>query len=83
MLSDADLAALAVPRERYEHNTAAIRAEYSHVPDDAFRRGRARVIGALLAAPALYRTPVARQRWEQAARANLTAELARPTDGQV
>ena len=60
-----------------------IRTEYAHVADDVFRSGRARVIGALLAAPALYRTPAARQRWEQAARANLEAELARLTDGQV
>ena len=70
--------ARAVPAQHRGHP-----AEYAHVADEAFRSGRARVIGALLAAPALYRTPVARQRWEQAARANLTAELARLTDGQV
>ncbi len=40
VLSDADLASLAVPRDRYERNTAAIRAEYDHVPPtEAFRRG--------------------------------------------
>jgi predicted metal-dependent HD superfamily phosphohydrolase len=83
VLSDADLASLAVSPERYRRNSADIRLEFAHVGDEAFRSGRARVIGALLAAPALYRTPAARERWEQAARANLTAELARLTDGQV
>ena len=52
-------------------------------PDEAlphgqadFRAGRVRIIEELLAAPALYRTPVGRQKWEQRARANLADELA-------
>jgi predicted metal-dependent HD superfamily phosphohydrolase len=80
VLSDADLATLAVPTADYLDNGAAIRAEYAHVPDGDFRAGRAPIIEALLAAPALYRTPVGRQRWEAAARANLTAELASLSD---
>lgn len=83
VLSDADLASLAVPLEQYRRNSADIRIEFAHVADETFRSGRARVIAALLAAPALYRTPAARERWEQAARSNLAAELARLTDGQV
>lgn len=75
VLSDADLATLALPPEAYQHNSAAIRDEYGHVPDDAFRSGRTRMIESLLAAPNLYRTPLGRQRWEARARANLTAEL--------
>lgn len=75
VLSDADLAVLALPPAEYRSNTAKVRAEYGHVPDDDFRAGRARIIGALLAAPALYRTPDGRRLWEDAARANLTAEL--------
>ncbi len=75
VLSDADLAALAVPPEEYRRNSAAIRAEYSHVPEEKFRAGRARVIRALLGGPGLFRTPAARRRWEAAARANMTAEL--------
>ena len=76
VLSDADLAVLAVPRAEYQRNSANVRAEYGHVSDEDFRVGRARVIAKLLAAPALYRTDVARELWESAARANLTAELA-------
>jgi predicted metal-dependent HD superfamily phosphohydrolase len=80
-LCDADLAILAAEPERYRRNTAAVRAEYAHVPDDAFRAGRARIISALLAAPALYRTPVGHRQWEQRARANLAAELRELTPG--
>ena len=40
VLSDADLAALALPREGYRRNSDAIRAEYAHIPDEVFRKGR-------------------------------------------
>jgi predicted metal-dependent HD superfamily phosphohydrolase len=40
-----------------------------------FRAGRAAVLRALDEATQLYRTPTARERWEAAARANVTAEL--------
>ena len=76
VLSDADLAALAVPRESYVRNTAAIRAEYGHVPDDAFRRGRVQVLVALLGGPGVFRTDYARREWEPSAQGNLRAELA-------
>lgn len=75
-LSDADLAVLALPPEQYRHNSALIRQEYAHVPDDAFRAGRAQVIEALLAGPGLFHTPLGRREWEAAARANMNAELA-------
>ncbi|AQT82142.1 metal-dependent phosphohydrolase [Mycolicibacterium litorale] len=76
VLSDADLAALAVPRERYVQNTAAIRAEYSHVSDEAFRKGRMQVLVALLGGPGVFRTEYARREWEGPAQGNLRAELA-------
>lgn len=75
VLSDADLAVLALEPEDYRRNSARVRAEYRHVSDADFRAGRARVITALLAAPSLYRTPEARRMWEDAARRNLTSEL--------
>ncbi|WP_445167564.1 HD domain-containing protein [Mycolicibacterium sp. Dal123E01] len=80
VLCDADLAALAVPREHYVRNTAAIRAEYGHVPDDAFRRGRVQVLVALLGGPGVFRTDYARREWEPLAQGNLRAELATLTD---
>ncbi|MET0898298.1 MAG: metal-dependent phosphohydrolase [Mycobacterium sp.] len=76
VLSDADLAVLALPPEQYRRNSGLIRQEYGHVPEDAFRAGRAKVIESLLAGPDLFRTPVGREQWEAAARANMNAELA-------
>ena len=75
LLCDADLAVLARPADWYDRYAAAIREEYRHVPDDAFRAGRAAVLRRLLDLPALYRTPELRDRWEAAARANLHREL--------
>ncbi|WP_018683297.1 HD domain-containing protein [Actinokineospora enzanensis] len=74
VLCDADLAILA--SAEYRAYVDAVRAEYAHVPDDQFRAGRAAVLRGLLELPQLYRTPQARSRWETAARANMTAELA-------
>ncbi|MFI6814718.1 metal-dependent phosphohydrolase [Nonomuraea sp. NPDC050328] len=74
-LCDADLAILASPA--YDAYASAIRQEYAHVPDEAFRQGRAAVLRRLLAVPRLYRTETGHERWERAARANMTAELTR------
>lgn len=76
VLSDADLSALAAPDERYRHNSAAIRAEYGHVSEEAFRKGRIQVLTGLLQGPGVFRTDEARRRWEAVARRNLLAELA-------
>src|SRR4051794_19435948 len=75
VLSDADLAILASEPQRYGRYVRSVREEYSHVPEELFRTGRAAVLRALEAAPQLFRTPPARERWEAAARANLAAEL--------
>lgn len=76
VLSDADLAILAAPRDRYERYVDQIRVEYVHVPDDQFRIGRARVLQAFLDRPAIYRTAHGRRHWEEPARTNLAAEIA-------
>ena len=76
LLCDADLAILASDEERYADYAAAIRREYAHVPDDAFRGGREQVLRALLELPSIYRLEPLRAAWEEKARANLTRELA-------
>lgn len=76
-LSDADLAILAAPSERYQEYVATVRSEYAHVPDEDFAAGRAAVLADLLAKTTLFHTAAARERWEEAARANVAAELAR------
>lgn len=80
VLSDADLAALALPRDLYRLNSADIRAEYAHIPDEVFRKGRRQVLVSLLEGPGVFRTGPGRQWWEAAARDNLRAELATLTE---
>jgi predicted metal-dependent HD superfamily phosphohydrolase len=75
LLCDADLSILAADPARYDAYAAAVRREYGHVPDDAFRIGRAEVLRHLLGLPVLYRAVPERAEWEVRARANLTPEL--------
>lgn len=75
VLCDADLAVLAADEQGYAAYTAAVRAEYRHVPEDLFRAGRAAVLQGLAEQPRLFRTATARTRFEAAARANLQREL--------
>jgi predicted metal-dependent HD superfamily phosphohydrolase len=74
-LSDADLAILAAPAERYAEYATSVREEYAHVPDDAFAAGRSAILRDLLGKPHLFHTSYARGAWEDAARANVRQEL--------
>ena len=76
LLSDADLAVLAAPPDRYASYVAGVREEYAHLDEETFRRGRAQVLASFAERPALFSTDHARDRWEAAARANLASELA-------
>jgi predicted metal-dependent HD superfamily phosphohydrolase len=75
-LCDADLAILAASADDYAAYTRAVRAEYAHYDDAAFRAGRAAVLQALLDLPRLFRTPTGYAQWQPQAHANLRAELA-------
>ncbi|ROP31649.1 HD domain-containing protein [Couchioplanes caeruleus] len=75
LLCDADLAILAAEPDRYAAYTEAIRREYAHVPDEAFRAARAQVLVSLLELPAIYRHAPLHAAWEARARANLEKEL--------
>jgi predicted metal-dependent HD superfamily phosphohydrolase len=75
LLCDADLAILAGDDDRYAEYAAAIRREYAHVPEDAFRAGRQQVLRALLELPSIYRLAPLREAWETKARTNLEKEL--------
>ena len=72
----ADLAILAAPPQRYAEYARDVRQEYADVPDEHFTRGRTAVLGDLLAKESLFHTTAARERWEDAARTNVSAELA-------
>lgn len=75
LLCDADLAVLGASAPEYERYRTAVRLEYAHIPDEAFRQGRSRVLEQLLALEPLFRTTRAGERWAGTARQNLAAEL--------
>jgi predicted metal-dependent HD superfamily phosphohydrolase len=77
LLADADLAILGVESDGYRRYAEQVRAEYSHVPDDAFRAGRSAVLTKLLDLDPIYHLAPHREAWESRARANMRAELAR------
>ncbi|MEU3738340.1 MULTISPECIES: hypothetical protein [unclassified Streptomyces] len=74
-LCDADLAILAAAPDAYAAYAAAVREEYSFVPDEDFRAGRAAVLRQLIALPRLFRTPYGAAEWEGPARENLATEM--------
>jgi predicted metal-dependent HD superfamily phosphohydrolase len=69
-----DLAILGAPRPVYDAYAAAIRREYPHIPEPAYRRLRTKVLGRLLEASPLYPDPILRARLEIGARANIMRE---------
>lgn len=79
VLCDADLAILAADPARYADYVAGVRREHTALSDEQFAAGRAAVLRGLLARPAIFHTPTGRTRWEEAARANIRAELSRLT----
>lgn len=76
ILIDADLAILAAEPAQYDAYARAIRQEYAHVPDEAYRAGRVEVLKRLGERPFLYYLPAHRS-WETRARDNLGREIAR------
>lgn len=75
ILLDADLAILAAEPGEYDVYAQAIRQEYVHVPDEAYREGRAQVLRSFGERPFLYYLPE-HQSWKLKARANIQRELA-------
>lgn len=72
---DCDLAILASEPAGYRDYAGAIRREFAHVPDVAYRTGRTHVLRTFLARSAIYMTPDRRQSWEAAARRNIVDEI--------
>ena len=76
ILVSIDLAILGAPAADYDTYAQAVRAEYAHVSDEAWRAGRPRVLQQFLDAPVIYPEPDLRGRFEAQARANLAREIA-------
>jgi predicted metal-dependent HD superfamily phosphohydrolase len=80
LLVDIDLAILGADAARFDEYERQVRAEYDHVPDDAFRDGRRRILRQFLDRPVIYRTPASRRALEARARANLARSIAALSD---
>lgn len=77
LVCDADLAILGSAPDRYTRYTEQVRREYAHVPDELFAPVRAEILEGLLDAGPFFRTPVGAERWEAAARRNVSDEILR------
>lgn len=73
---DMDLAILGAGAEAFDAYERGVRREYAHVPDEAFRAGRAAVLERFTQRERLYFSEWGRARFEAAARANLARSLA-------
>ena len=76
ILISIDLSILAAEPPRYDAYAAAIRREYAHVPDAAYRAGRADVLRRFAARPVIFPDASFARAWETKARDNLARELA-------
>jgi predicted metal-dependent HD superfamily phosphohydrolase len=76
ILISIDLSILAAEPSRYDTYAAAIRKEYAHVPDDAYRAGRTEVLRRFAVRPMIFPDAAFAQACEQKARDNLARELA-------
>jgi predicted metal-dependent HD superfamily phosphohydrolase len=76
LLLDIDLLILATDRERFEDDDAAIRKEYAWVIDDAYTRGRGKVLQSFLDRYSIYHVPEIRGILEENARQNIKRTIA-------
>lgn len=75
ILVSIDLAVLGAPADRYDAYARAVREEYAHVPDDAWRQGRAAVLQRFLDAQVIFPDPAFAEWLDAQARDNLSREL--------
>jgi predicted metal-dependent HD superfamily phosphohydrolase len=75
LFTDADLSILGSAPEAYQAYSRQVRAEYAAYPDQIYAAGRRRVLERLLAMPRIFKSDFFFERFEAAARQNLTAEM--------
>ena len=74
-LLDLDLTPLGEEPELFARNTRRLRAEYRHLPEADWERGRLAFLRKLQAAPALFRSAPLAMAFERQARKNIAREL--------
>jgi predicted metal-dependent HD superfamily phosphohydrolase len=75
MFLDFDLAILGTTPEIYKKYSKAIRAEYSFVPEDLYRRERRKILQSFSEREFIYYTADLREFYEEAARINIANEI--------
>jgi predicted metal-dependent HD superfamily phosphohydrolase len=74
---DIDLAILGQDEEKFDEYERNIRQEYAFVPEDVFKRERAKVLRYFLNRPSIFLTEYLIQKYEKRARRNLTRSIAK------
>jgi predicted metal-dependent HD superfamily phosphohydrolase len=82
LIADIDLSILGSDAAAYLRYARNIRTEYSFVPEEAFRAGRAAILRAFVARDRIYFTEPLRLCYESGARANLATEIAMLESGR-
>lgn len=75
LIADIDLSILGSAPSIYRRYAAAIRNEYSFVPDDQYAAGRTKILSGFLKRPQLFSGPSFREALESNARINLQTEI--------
>ena len=75
LVLDIDLSILGQPSEIFDKYERQIRFEYSWVPEEAFRAGRAKILQRFLERPTIYRLKYFKEKYETIARENLQRSL--------
>ena len=80
LLLDIDLAILGADEAVFDAYDRAVREEYAHLSEEAYRKGRAEILRSFLRREPLFHTAPFRERYETRARANIDRALARLLD---
>lgn len=76
IMVDIDLASFGKPADQFDQDGEKIRAEYSWVPDAAYRAGRSTILEGFLNRPRIYHTEYFFNKYEAQARENLQRAIA-------
>lgn len=72
---DIDLAILGASESAYNAYAANIQKEYSFVPRELYKPGRAKLLGKFLSSPRIFRTEYFHKKYEKIARDNIQREI--------
>ena len=80
-IQDIDLTILGGQRDIFDEYEERIRREYSWVPENRFRKGRADILSGFIERSTIYQTKYFRKKYEETARANLYYSISKLKKG--